>query len=221
MGLFFPDYGTPLGKPGGQKLSFVGVTAGHAALLGLIAVAVPADRLADLTRPFTARLIELAPEVPQPSPPPPIQPPKKVQPAPLPVLAANVATPIPQAAAFTVAPQPSAPVTAPPIVAAPVAVPEIPIVAARFDADYLDNPKPVYPHASRRLGEQGKVLLRVRVSAAGHPERVEVKQTSGFPRLDQAAEEVVGRWRFAPARRGNEAIATWVLVPISFNLQEG
>ncbi len=222
MGLFFPDYGTPFGKPRGQKLSFVAVAAGHAVLLSLIAAAVPAERLVDLARPFTARLIELAPEVvpPPPPPSPPKQPPKKESSIrPMPLLVLNTPLPAPQATTFTVAPQPPAPVVALPIVALPAVAPEAPIVAARFDADYLDNPKPAYPPASRRFGEEGKVLLRVRVSSEGRPEYVELKHTSGFPRLDQAAMDAVTRWRFVPARRGDEAIAAWVFVPITFNLQ--
>jgi protein TonB len=93
------------------------------------------------------------------------------------------------------------------------------MTAARFDADYLNNPKPTYPPASRRLHQEGEVLLRVRVSAEGHPESIEIKQSSGFPRLDHAAEAAVSRWRFVPARRGDVAIPVWVQVPITFNLQ--
>lgn len=69
---------------------------------------------------------------------------------------------------------------------------------------------------SRRLGEKGRVLLRVFVSAAGRAERVEVKASSGFERLDFAARESVAGWRFVPARCGDEHVAAWVLVPISF-----
>ncbi|WP_300452496.1 TonB family protein [Accumulibacter sp.] len=90
--------------------------------------------------------------------------------------------------------------------------------AARFDADYLHNPQPVYPIASRRLGEEGRVLLRVRVSAQGWPAEVDVKQSSGFPRLDQAARAAVQRWRFVPARQGTEAVEASVLVPLQFTL---
>lgn len=196
------------------------MAAGHIAILGLLAVAVPSERLAELARPIAVRLIELAPEAPpppRPKPPPPQ--PKSVKPvqAPPPILA--VASPVesPVAASFTVAPQPPAPVSAPAIVAAPAPAPAF--VAARFDADYLDNPKPLYPHASRRLGEEGKVVLRVFVSAEGEAKRVEVKHSSGFQRLDQAAEEAVARWRFVPAKRGEQAVTAWVVVPIVFSLK--
>lgn len=93
-----------------------------------------------------------------------------------------------------------------------------PTVAARFEADYLKNPKPIYPVASRRLGEEGRVLLRVRVSAEGLPVLVEIKQSSGFPRLDEAARAAVERWRFVPARQGSETIESSVLVPLQFTL---
>ena len=90
----------------------------------------------------------------------------------------------------------------------------------RFDADYLHNPRPVYPPMSRRMGEEGKVFLRVRVEADGRPSQVEIKTSSGSQRLDQAAADAVRRWRFVPAKRGAEAVSAWVIVPISFNLKQ-
>jgi protein TonB len=60
----------------------------------------------------------------------------------------------------------------------------------------------------------------VRVTAQGASERVQVARSSGFPRLDQAASEAVRSWRFVPARRGEEAVAAEVLVPIVFRLDQ-
>jgi protein TonB len=71
---------------------------------------------------------------------------------------------------------------------------------------------------SRRLGEEGKVVLRVRVSAQGQPLVVEISKSSSFPRLDDAARLAVERWRFVPARQGNEPIEASVLVPLNFTL---
>ena len=89
----------------------------------------------------------------------------------------------------------------------------------RFDADYLSNPAPAYPPLSRRMGEEGKTVLRVHVEPGGRPSQIEIKTSSGSPRLDQAAQDAVWRWKFVPARRGDEAIAAWVLVPILFTLK--
>lgn len=103
---------------------------------------------------------------------------------------------------------------------APPAPPaEVAVSQPRFDANYLDNPAPAYPALSKRMGEEGKVLLRVYVEPAGTPSRIEVKNSSGSQRLDQAAEQAVWRWKFIPAKRGGESVAAWVVIPISFNLR--
>jgi protein TonB len=92
-------------------------------------------------------------------------------------------------------------------------------VAARFDADYLDNPRPKYPAMSRKMREEGQVFLRVRVTPEGTAAQVEVKTGSGSERLDKAAVAAVQKWRFVPARQGNANVASWVVVPISFHLE--
>lgn len=127
------------------------------------------------------------------------------------------AVPTSVASAETVLHETPAPQPAPPkIAAAPAAEEEVP---PTFNADYLHNPKPQYPHASRRMREQGRVVLRVRVSAAGLPEEVLLRDSSGYRRLDQAALEAVRAWRFVPARRGPQQIDAWVLVPLVFSLE--
>jgi protein TonB len=87
------------------------------------------------------------------------------------------------------------------------------------NAAYLRNPAPSYPLASRRAGEQGTVTLRVRVGRDGFASSVTVEQSSGSPHLDVAALEAVKAWRFTPARRGAEAVESWMLVPIVFRLE--
>jgi protein TonB len=87
-----------------------------------------------------------------------------------------------------------------------------------FDAGYLSNPPPAYPALSRRLREQGRVVLRVHVTAAGAVDEAQVRTSSGHARLDDSALETVKRWKFVPAKRGPEPMAAWVLVPISFGL---
>lgn len=158
------------------------------------------------------------PDIVPPKPEPPKVKPKTVQPRPTPepvqqpILA--VTTAAPAAAEVPIAP----PAPPEPVIVAPPPAPPA-VSQPRFDADYLSNPTPAYPPISRRLGEEGKVLLRVRVEPNGRPSQVEVRTTSGSPRLDQSALEAVSRWRFIPAKRGDEPIADWVLVPIVFNLK--
>lgn len=93
------------------------------------------------------------------------------------------------------------------------------LVEPSADADYLKNPPPNYPRASRRLGEQGTVIVRVLINAQGLPERSEIQTSSGFDRLDQAALEAVQRWRFVPGQRQGTPLAMWFNVPIRFILE--
>lgn len=119
-------------------------------------------------------------------------------------------------------PAPSAPVATLPDVkpAPPVAPVAEAISQARFDADYLRNPAPPYPPLSRRMGEEGKVILRVSVNPQGAADSVEVKTSSGSQRLDDSAQKTVRNWKFVPAKRGDTAIQSWVLVPIIFKLEQ-
>ena len=134
------------------------------------------------------------------------------------VLAAAAATPV--AADLPVSRDAPASVPAPaPVPAIATASAPVAVSEARVDAAYSDNPAPVYPAMARRLGEHGRVVLRVFVEAAGRASQVELKDGSGSPRLDQAAIDAVRQWKFIPARRGAETVGAWVLVPIAFNLK--
>ncbi len=86
-------------------------------------------------------------------------------------------------------------------------------------ADYLDNPKPAYPPLSRRLREEGKVVLRVLIDTDGSAARAEIRSSSGYERLDQAALQTVLKWRYLPARRNGVPEAMWFNVPINFVLE--
>ena len=154
------------------------------------------------------------PKTPQPvlTPPPTPQPPAPATPEPPAVLAAptaSVTAPVVPAAAP--APPPPAP---PPPPAAPAKV-ELP----SSKADYLHNPPPDYPRMSKRLGEQGKVVLKVLIGTDGAPQKVELVTSSGFERLDKSALDAAMRWRYVPGKRGGVAEAMWYQVPIQFTLE--
>lgn len=191
------------------------------ALHGLVLWSLLQMQLITLPAPLAVLSVSLLPPAEITRPEPEVVPPKPhpvekrptpqavTQPAPLALQAdATVAAPT-VAAPIAVSPAPTFTASAAPAPSAP-----------RFDAGYLDNPKPAYPGLSRKLGEQGRVVLRVRVDAAGLPLEVQVHGGSGFPRLDHAALETVRRWKFAPARLGKEAVAATVLVPIAFSLKD-
>lgn len=83
----------------------------------------------------------------------------------------------------------------------------------------LNNPEPPYPYESRRRGEEGRVILNVRVAADGTASSVEVDKSSGYRRLDMTARRTVSRWTFIPAKQNNAAVEAWTKVTILFQLR--
>jgi protein TonB len=157
--------------------------------------------------------VEAPPEPPKPRPKPVVRKVERITP-PAPIEA-------PSEAAISLPPAPPPAPEAEVVASAPPALPAppAPIALPRFDADYLQNPAPAYPSLARRMGEQGKVLLRVVVRPDGIPDSVVLRQSSGSQRLDDAALEAVRKWRFVPARRGSTPVTAAVIVPIVFSLE--
>jgi protein TonB len=150
----------------------------------------------------------------KPVPPPP---------APQPVASPNL-PPAPNAPTGVTEPQPAPPPINTPVAAVPAPAPPPAPAPAKVelpssDADYLQNPHPAYPPASKRMGEQGKVIVRVLIGVDGTAKDAELKQSSGFDRLDRAALDTVRKWRYVPGKRGGVAEAMWFNVPINFVLE--
>jgi protein TonB len=194
---------------------------------GVLAAAMTL-RQEPLQPPLPVQMIDIVSAEPQPPAPeqaqPVARPPQRERAVAAPPVLATSDVAAPDAPAVAQAsPEPVAPPAAlpEPVQTALAAAVDPPApTPARFDADYLDNPRPVYPPLSRREGEQGTVVLRVRVEASGLPSVVDVRTTSGFERLDKVAVATVKRWRFTPGRQGSTAVPTWVDVPITFRLED-
>ena len=182
-----------------------------------VEVIVPAEVLSEFISPPAPKT-----EVPQPSAPKPqVQQPQKRQapPTPLPVATPEPA-PAPAAPMGQSTAQPAAPVMAAPAATGP-ATPTAPsrVELPSSDAAYLNNPKPSYPVLSKRLGEQGKVVVRVLIGVDGTAQQAEIRTSSGYDRLDQAALTTVLKWRYVPGKRGGVPEAMWFNVPINFVLE--
>lgn len=92
--------------------------------------------------------------------------------------------------------------------------------APLIQASYGYSPRPKYPDSARSTGKEGRVLLRVLVDAYGKTKTVEVNLSSGTDALDRAAVDAVQRWRFSPARHGDQPVESWVRIPIDFRLTD-
>jgi protein TonB len=93
-----------------------------------------------------------------------------------------------------------------------------PLIPPRPVAGMATNRAPSYPEIALRRGEQGRVTLRVSVSADGRPLEVDVAKTSGYPSLDSAALSAVRQWRFVPATQAGSAVAAVAEVPVRFRI---
>ena len=173
-----------------------------------------------------------APTPPQPAPTQP-QPGARpaTTPAPTALPAATQAEPSPNAPTATLAqPSPATPASpagaavaagipqATPASTAPAPAPakvELP----NASASYLNNPKPPYPALSKRLGEEGKVVVRAWIDTNGRATQAEIKTSSGYDRLDQTALQTVLNWRYIPGQRAGVPEAMWFNIPLNFVLE--
>jgi len=62
-------------------------------------------------------------------------------------------------------------------------------------------------------------VVRVFIAVDGTAQKAEIKQSSGFERLDQAALTTVLRWRYVPGKRAGVPEGMWFNVPINFVLE--
>ena len=86
-------------------------------------------------------------------------------------------------------------------------------------ANFLKNPPPPYPRMSRRLGEQGRVVLAVEIDVNGIASQAMISNSSGYPRLDRAALETVFKWRFIAGKIDGMPQKMWIKIPINFILE--
>lgn len=93
-------------------------------------------------------------------------------------------------------------------------------IRTKIKPGYFQNQPPEYPRLAKQMHQEGMVMLRVEIDQKGIPVKVEVKQSSGYKLLDQAALKAVRRWRFQPERIGGLPVKSMVSIPVRFRLEE-
>ncbi len=78
---------------------------------------------------------------------------------------------------------------------------------------------PAYPAISRRMGEEGKLVLRVELDERGRIDDAKVINSSGYERLDAAALTAVKGWQCNPSLRNGQPVRAVALQPFNFVLQ--
>ncbi|MCZ6729444.1 MAG: energy transducer TonB [SAR324 cluster bacterium] len=79
--------------------------------------------------------------------------------------------------------------------------------------------KPSYPELSRRKGQEGSVVLSAEIQPDGNPRNIQVVESSGYRRLDQAAAQALRNSSFAPARWGGQPVQAHKQIRFTFELK--
>lgn len=164
-----------------------------------------------------------APEPEQPKPPEPEPPkPRPVDPPPPEHIHLAVETPVvlpDEPAVFVPPPEPV--VEVPPPAPPQMELPLQPVtLSSELSVICPERAAPHYPMLSKRMNEQGKVILRVELGEDGKVAHAMIKASSGFARLDAAALAVVRTWRCKPPVRNGAAVRAFALQSFNFSLSE-
>lgn len=199
------------GRSAGRTAILVGIVAFHVMLVVAINTSLSTvilDRLPPLIK---AEIIEEIIKDEEPPPPPPtIETPPPYVPPPDIVIDLPTSTKAPTTALVaTDKPRP----VAPPPSAVVKKAPEI-------DPKFKRRFQPDYPPTSRRLGEEGSVVLQVLVDTEGKVTDGKVQTSSGFPRLDEAAlKHALRAWRFTPGTEDGKPVSAWHSVKVTFRIE--
>lgn len=104
-----------------------------------------------------------------------------------------------------------------PVPPPPAAAPPSVEVAAR---PLAANAAPEYPARDRALGNEGTVVVAVRIDAQGVVAEATLLEPSPHPGLNRAALRAVLAWRFAPATLAGAPVEGRLDVPVVFRLQD-
>lgn len=148
-------------------------------------------------KPKVKQLVTKAPEAPRPQPVVAPDPDPELEPA------EEKSLPVPVAEAPTKPQMPAGPVT----------------LSSELSVSCPSLTAPTYPAISRRMGEEGKLVLRVELDEAGRIDDARVIDSSGYDRLDKAALEAVRSWRCRPSMRDGQPVRAIALQPFNFVLQ--
>jgi protein TonB len=190
---------------GGPALAVIGI---HVVIIYVLAVSMGVIDMPKYAAPLEAVMIEDTQQS-KPEPVPMVKPDIDVQ--------QPVDQPLPEVAVD----EPIAPPADTPMQASETAIAATTAGAPAQDLKTASRVEPTYPPVSRRNGEEGVVRLKVLVDEKGRPKDVQVAQSSGFPRLDEAARQAVSRWKFVAATNGSSAIQAWTQVAVNFKLTNG
>ncbi|MDH5276490.1 MAG: energy transducer TonB [Gammaproteobacteria bacterium] len=206
-------FDTGLGSSGRKATIFAIIVALHVLLVWGLVTSLGIIQVDRPPPPIIAEILEEIVEEDEPPPPPPAieTPPPYVPP---PDIVVDVPVDAPATTALTNVTNVKPPPAPPP--QAKAVVKKAPEIDPKFKRRF----QPEYPPTSRRLGEEGSVVLQVLVGPDGMVKDGKIQKSSGFPRLDEAAlKHALRAWRFTPGTEDGAPVTVWHSVKVTFKIE--
>lgn len=211
MGVYTQTNGNWLTRRGAFLALLIGF---HLAFFWALKSGFAVQLIQQITQPIKAEIInEVVPDEPPP-PPPEVQ--MEIPPVQVPPVLVDIQLPPPPPTAI------QAPVTTevvPPPPAPPPPQPTRAVVRTKVGIASAPDPQDYYPNTSRSLGEAGIVKVRLCYGENGRVTQTTLSESSGFPRLDDAAVRMGNRYRMKPATVDGKPEADCVVLPVRFSLE--
>jgi periplasmic protein TonB len=191
-----------------RGIAFLGIVALHLLFIWALATGLASTGVRYVQTILQTNIIQTEKPKDLPPPPPPVD--LKERP-PVQVIAPDINISIP-----VEAPPPIQIVTTQKVEPPPAPRAIVPGTPVR--PTYVPDVNSYYPDASRRAGEEGRVLVKVCVNATGKIDSTDVATSSGHPGLDEAALKVARAYRFKPATSDGRPVASCPSLPGKFEL---
>jgi len=101
----------------------------------------------------------------------------------------------------------------------PIKLPPVVIGPVR-DPRYAANFQPEYPAIERRLGHEGRVVVKVLVGVDGRVKQVQKVSAASDEFFAVTERRALDKWRFKPGTRDGVPIEAWQTVSLSFVLND-
>lgn len=170
--------------------------------------------------PIETKIIEEVkkqPEADKPPPPPPKlapPPPPYIPPPEINIAVQPTAAPTNAITAVTTT-KPVAPPPPPTPAPARASVRTAPVIDAARSCE-----KPEYPAASKRLEEEGTVIVNFLIDVDGRVVDSKIGTSSGYDRLDQAARAALGKCKFKPGTVDGKPEQSWASIKYTWRLEQ-
>jgi len=207
------DYAQQQRNPAKHLIGLTIVVLLHVVVIYALANGLARKVVDVIRKPIETKIVEehKPPPPPEAAPPPPpklaVPPPPFVPP---PEIQIAVAPPVENTVSQVTTKAPPSPVPTKP-------TPRV-VTAAALDRSSCPTPEPDYPMASRRNQEAGTLVLRIEIDLNGSPEKIEVRRSSGYARLDDAAKSWIRSCRFKVATVDGKPVDGWATQAYTFNL---